>query len=171
MNKEFERRLQAAEDAADAFCKAFVETGDLDFLENDKEIQELYLKALDVAEVGSLEEKEFYFAFSDYYLYKSLLVIHGEHFQKALRGRKTITPREFDQLTRSWGGILDLGIEQNDRFKSAYQDQKEYYLEEFKEELRKVGVTVRSGGCYVATTVYGSYDCPQVWTLRALPGR
>ena len=21
-------------------------------------------------------------------------------------------------------------------------------------------------GCYVATAVYGSYDCPQVWTLR-----
>lgn len=25
---------------------------------------------------------------------------------------------------------------------------------------------VKSGGCYVATAVYGSYDCPQVWTLR-----
>lgn len=24
----------------------------------------------------------------------------------------------------------------------------------------------RSNGCYVATAVYGSYDCPQVWTLR-----
>lgn len=23
-----------------------------------------------------------------------------------------------------------------------------------------------SGGCYVATCVYGSYDCPSVWTLR-----
>lgn len=23
-----------------------------------------------------------------------------------------------------------------------------------------------SQGCYVATSVYGSYDCPQVWTLR-----
>lgn len=23
-----------------------------------------------------------------------------------------------------------------------------------------------SGGCYVATAVYGSYDCPQVWILR-----
>ncbi len=23
-----------------------------------------------------------------------------------------------------------------------------------------------SGGCYVATCVYGSYDCPQVWALR-----
>lgn len=26
--------------------------------------------------------------------------------------------------------------------------------------------TPASGGCYVATAVYGSYDCPQVWTLR-----
>lgn len=25
---------------------------------------------------------------------------------------------------------------------------------------------VNTGGCYVATCVYGSYDCPQVWTLR-----
>jgi hypothetical protein len=23
-----------------------------------------------------------------------------------------------------------------------------------------------AGGCYVATCVYGSYDCPEVWTLR-----
>ena len=22
------------------------------------------------------------------------------------------------------------------------------------------------GGCYIATAVYGTYDCPQVWTLR-----
>lgn len=26
--------------------------------------------------------------------------------------------------------------------------------------------TGTNGGCYVATAVYGSYDCPQVWTLR-----
>ena len=26
--------------------------------------------------------------------------------------------------------------------------------------------TNSSGGCYVATCVYGSYDCPEVWTLR-----
>lgn len=24
----------------------------------------------------------------------------------------------------------------------------------------------KSGGCYIATAVYGNYDCPQVWTLR-----
>lgn len=26
--------------------------------------------------------------------------------------------------------------------------------------------TNQSGGCYVATAVYGSYDCPEVWILR-----
>ena len=25
---------------------------------------------------------------------------------------------------------------------------------------------IKAGGCYVATCVYGSYDCPEVWTLR-----
>ncbi|MBO4863564.1 MAG: hypothetical protein J5517_04320 [Eubacterium sp.] len=25
---------------------------------------------------------------------------------------------------------------------------------------------LNSGGCYIATSVYGSYDCPEVWTLR-----
>jgi hypothetical protein len=24
----------------------------------------------------------------------------------------------------------------------------------------------KQGGCYIATALYGSYDCPQVWTLR-----
>ena len=26
--------------------------------------------------------------------------------------------------------------------------------------------STKGGGCYVATAVYGSYDCPEVWTLR-----
>lgn len=41
----------------------------------------------------------------------------------------------------------------------------------YSEKIKKYdtsyqGVTFKSGGCYVATCVYGSYDCPQVWTLR-----
>ena len=31
------------------------------------------------------------------------------------------------------------------------------------------GANIKYGdppGCYIATAVYGSYDCPQVWTLR-----
>ena len=30
----------------------------------------------------------------------------------------------------------------------------------------KPEIKASSGGCYVATAVYGSYDCPQVWPLR-----
>ena len=32
---------------------------------------------------------------------------------------------------------------------------------------KKISVTVKKQkGCYVATAVYGSYDCPEVWVLR-----
>lgn len=37
------------------------------------------------------------------------------------------------------------------------------YLDEL---IAKNSEEVNTGGCYVATAVYGSYDCPQVWTLR-----
>lgn len=37
------------------------------------------------------------------------------------------------------------------------------YLDELITENSEKKAT---GGCYVATAVYGSYDCPQVWTLR-----
>ena len=35
-------------------------------------------------------------------------------------------------------------------------------------ELNKSASNSRNsgGGCYIATAVYGSYDCPEVWTLR-----
>lgn len=45
-------------------------------------------------------------------------------------------------------------------------------LNRLGEEIRAVDSSYQtptvgtSGGCYVATAVYGSYDCPQVWTLR-----
>lgn len=35
------------------------------------------------------------------------------------------------------------------------------YLNEIKDNIDRA-----PQGCYVATCVYGSYDCPQVWTLR-----
>ena len=41
---------------------------------------------------------------------------------------------------------------------------------DYKYEVENISTStstsVSSGGCYVATCVYGSYDCPQVWTLR-----
>lgn len=39
-------------------------------------------------------------------------------------------------------------------------------IEKALEEKKALEEIQKSGGCYVATAVYGSYDCPQVWTLR-----
>lgn len=32
--------------------------------------------------------------------------------------------------------------------------------------VKKAQEKSQKGGCYIATAVYGSYDCPEVWTLR-----
>lgn len=43
----------------------------------------------------------------------------------------------------------------------------EYEIPTFdKPKQEPVLQETQSGGCYVATAVYGSYDCPEVWTLR-----
>ena len=36
-----------------------------------------------------------------------------------------------------------------------------------KATQRSLPSTNKSEGCYIATAVYGSYDCPEVWTLRS----
>ena len=46
-------------------------------------------------------------------------------------------------------------------YKDAQEKAKEY--EEYISNLQKRS---QENGCYIATAVYGSYDCPQVWTLR-----
>lgn len=45
------------------------------------------------------------------------------------------------------------------------------YMDGSKEEIDGIKIesfpgAFSSGGCYIATCVYGSYDCPEVWTLR-----
>ena len=42
--------------------------------------------------------------------------------------------------------------------KQIHEKDPSFTIEEIEE--------AKKGGCYVATAVYGSYDCPQVWTLR-----
>ena len=44
------------------------------------------------------------------------------------------------------------------------------FLENYANKIRKFDPTYTlpdiPGACYIATAVYGSYDCPEVWTLR-----
>ncbi len=61
----------------------------------------------------------------------------------------------------------------NDEAKKSKIDQIMDYHSKIKEldpsyqiPDRPLSPSHDTGGCYVATCVYGSYDCPQVWTLR-----
>ena len=56
-------------------------------------------------------------------------------------------------------------IRRNPKAYEAYKEREKKYIEE--KEMKQLNVKNNSSnGCYVATCVYGSYDCPEVWTLR-----
>lgn len=62
---------------------------------------------------------------------------------------------------RSWIQGIDLnkaGPSTNKQLIQIYSEKVKRYQPDFE--------APKSGGCYVATCVYGSYDCPEVWTLR-----
>lgn len=49
----------------------------------------------------------------------------------------------------------------NIKYMDGYVEKIKKYMPDYKRPELNEG-----GGCYVATAVYGSYDCPEVWTLR-----
>ena len=51
---------------------------------------------------------------------------------------------------------------------SHFIEKSNNFLKEAEQgfEIVEIKPVPKSGGCYVATAVYGSYDCPEVWTLR-----
>ena len=66
---------------------------------------------------------------------------------------------------RSWQNKLLLFIK--DAFITELNQILAKHDEQYIRDLiTKVSELNAKGGCYVATCVYGSYDCPQVWTLR-----
>ncbi|MDR1357826.1 MAG: hypothetical protein LBJ48_00505 [Coriobacteriales bacterium] len=64
-----------------------------------------------------------------------------------------------------------LTMSKNDTLSAYGENYTEKDVESFHPLFQKWiesngGTVPKQGGCYVATAVYGSYDCPQVWTLR-----
>lgn len=61
--------------------------------------------------------------------------------------------------------FVDVGIENSTGAnKTLLMKKRAEYVAIINNECQKL--TTKSGGCYIATAVYGSYDCPQVWILR-----
>ena len=51
------------------------------------------------------------------------------------------------------------------RYMAAF-NRKQIQIASTPVETETTSVNKKSSHCYIATCVYGSYDCPQVWTLR-----
>jgi TPR repeat protein len=59
------------------------------------------------------------------------------------------------------------GVEQDDSQAACWcQKAADQGHAEAAETIAQLKASKKSGGCYIATAVYGSYNCPQVWMLR-----
>lgn len=78
-----------------------------------------------------------------------------------------------EELKREEYGFTEIFAKTKD-FHSEYDSDKDYYLYIYiawsKEGARLAHKWAKDSepkeGCYIATAVYNSYNCPQVWTLR-----
>lgn len=66
-----------------------------------------------------------------------------------------------------------LGVKQHNILNHVFDNKSTnaQIIDSYNEKIKKYDPSYQApetytGGCYVATAVYGSYDCPQVWTLR-----
>lgn len=79
-----------------------------------------------------------------------------------------MSKKDFD-YTYAYRVITDNHTKSTDFVPPDYFENSLYY-EKFNEKIKsketKNSQKPSQGGCYVATCVYGSYDCPEVWTLR-----
>ena len=72
-------------------------------------------------------------------------------------------PQAAEQIAYYRNKLILLGIDIvafENEFKAKPQPTKSTFTQENNNAAPK------KSGCYIATCVYGSYDCPQVWTLR-----
>ena len=52
------------------------------------------------------------------------------------------------------------------KYDPSYQPPSSQSADEMVKSIQESNNNSNSGGCYIATAVYDSYDCPQVWILR-----
>lgn len=81
---------------------------------------------------------------------KKLLFLHEEYMTKTF-GKSIMT--EIDTLKDKY-------------VREMLKYNPNYIVEKDKDSPSNSNQKLTSNGCYIATCVYGSYDCPEVWTLR-----
>ena len=149
--------------------------------EEEKDIiTEIYLRSLTISQMLYEGSKDFYEDTDPEIKYKYA----GEHIERGIYSAailkllsseiEVIFNDKYDEL-RVEALIKSIKMYQ-DVFRDIKKRLEEKDLDLYKEEIAFIKrykpeftITVAKpseSGCYVATSIYGSYDCPQVWTLR-----
>lgn len=142
MNRKYKKRMEYAYEAANAFFELIEKNGNMELLQHDEHIRELYFKAHDAAGRSTEEEKNFYFEYSVFFEYKAFLMIASGEFARIMEGKKTFTAAELKPVYNTLTQVMDAAIAQNDKFKFYYLKNKEQIISEYNETLEKFGFTV-----------------------------
>lgn len=96
-------------------------------------------------------------------------VIVARYYKRLNEGQARTTPQYYSDLNDAVQKYGRRAVQYApDSDKSAYESDVNSVANEVQAYIRsqEEAKNKKSGGCYVATAVYGSYDCPEVWTLR-----
>jgi len=162
-NNEFESQLAFAENVADTFFRdgpKSVRGGDSGQLKGFNAVMDHYADA----EIVGANESKYWISLSRFY---AKAILH-----ELAAGRMNLHCSK--QVHAFYTRVIDLAI----KFAlpqeiPVLEQEKQETINKLNQELPKYKEKTPGGkhavgvkGCYVATSVYGSYDCPEVWTLR-----
>ena len=163
-----------------------VKTNIEDIEEQRKVIEEIYLRCNNIARM-------LYFASKDFYEGTDIEIrgeYASEHVERGLYSagilnllsveiKSKFNDRYDDIRADAISEAVDLHAktlldvkgevteEDLDLYKEDYEEIVKKFHPDYSLPIMKLSSSSNSSsGCYIATAVYGSYDCPEVWTLR-----
>lgn len=117
---------------------------------------------------------------TDYYSYRCKKIAADKYYDAILHGGQDQSPEQAKKFLESYKYWLRLAamsgsLEALEKEKTIVRDIA--WLSQVRPSLGRLDSRYvssseeapaqgKKGGCYVATCVYGSYDCPEVWVLR-----
>lgn len=146
--------------------------------EQSKILEEIYFKLVDISRNMINASYSHYAQFSNvkgtaYEMANNILGTCQILFNLGDAINKNFTKKEHTNfMLRSWkhGIILITDAKLASIMIVARKtDAKESIVQKYVQKIQRYDNTYQApstSGCYVATAVYGSYDCPEVWTLR-----
>ena len=152
VNNDFETKFANAKN----WAKIYFDRGPNLVMHGTKKGYDAVVQYFSDAELVGANESRYYTEFADFYVRANLEGIKN----------KTRVLNSRDTLINHYIFCMDNAISYSDdeKEKQALTKKKNDTVALLKEEIGKIKET--KAGCYIATCVYGSYDCKEVWTLR-----